>query len=89
VSRSRVLTNLAVAERPTSFMLNGVKHTYVEEIVPGVVEVRPVDAAEQRASRIGALLKLKTEAEQEIAQILREHLDEVGEPAWLAWCEAK
>jgi phage N-6-adenine-methyltransferase len=48
------------------------------------VEVRESEA---RASRIHSLLKLRDKAETEIAAVLREHLDEVGEPAWLEWCE--
>src|SRR6266540_7312039 len=46
-----------------------------------------VRESEVRASRIHSLLKLRDKAEAEISAVLREHLDEVGETAWLAWCE--
>src|SRR5947208_10071552 len=46
-----------------------------------------VRESEARATRIHSLLKLRDKAEAEIAGVLREHLDAVGELAWLAWCE--
>ena len=46
------------------------------------------DIAGARASRIFMLLDIKTNTETEIAKILRAHLDEVGEAAWLEWCAA-
>lgn|SRR5262249_20067432 len=41
---------------------------------------------EVRASQIRSLLSQRDKVEAEIAAVLREHLDEVGEAAWLAWC---
>ena len=40
-----------------------------------------------RAARVRALLKERDNTEAEIAAILREQLDEMGEAKWLAWCE--
>lgn len=40
-----------------------------------------------RAARVRALLKDRDKAEEEIAAILREQLDDMGEAKWLAWCE--
>ena len=87
MTKRQALTELA--ERPTSFMLNGVRHTYVKEITGPPAEIRHVHESEADASRISSLLTLKQEAEQEIAKILRKRLDADGEPKWLAWCEAQ
>lgn len=43
-------------------------------------------SATRRAQRIRALLEDRDNAEKEIAEILREQLDELGERNWLAWC---
>lgn len=43
--------------------------------------------AETRAARVRTLLKDRDKAEAEIAALLREQLDDLGEPKWLAWCE--
>src|SRR5688572_15086100 len=42
---------------------------------------------ETRAARVRALLKDREKADEEIAAILREQLDDLGEAKWLAWCE--
>jgi hypothetical protein len=42
--------------------------------------------ADLRAARVFQLLDRKVETERELAGVLREHLDEVGETAWLEWC---
>jgi hypothetical protein len=42
--------------------------------------------ASTRASRVRALLKDREKAEAEIADILREQLDDLGEKDWLVWC---
>jgi hypothetical protein len=41
---------------------------------------------EVRAVQVRSLLASRDKAEAEIAAVLREHLDEVGEAAWLSWC---
>lgn len=40
-----------------------------------------------RAHRIRSLLKDREKAEAEIAALLREQLDELGETDWLTWCD--
>ena len=50
---------------------------------PVIQSVRPASAA----SRVRDLLKSRDRAEVEIAAILRQQLDQLGEKKWLEWCE--
>jgi hypothetical protein len=43
--------------------------------------------ASTRAARVRSLLKDREKAEEEIAAILREQLDDLGEKDWLVWCD--
>lgn len=43
--------------------------------------------ATTRATRIRTILKERAEGEAEVAALLREELDELGEVNWLAWCD--
>ncbi len=65
----------------------GAMNTETKHTESGNSPPEEVRESEVRASRIHSLLKLRDKAEAEISAVLREHLDEVGETAWLAWCE--
>lgn len=41
----------------------------------------------ERAHQVRALLQARDKHEAEIATILRQNLDELGEAKWLTWCE--
>lgn len=49
--------------------------------------VRHINPSVEATHRIRILLKSREESDAEIASLLREQLDGMGEGKWLAWCE--